>query len=493
MGTGSRRCAWLIALFCAVGAVACTAGIGPPEATPEIFILEGLIAQYGQETPCYQDDTETTAHHNVLCGTAGTLAVDLQPQMPLVQVQLEPFAIDQHEVSNAQYRHCEKTGPCREPLFTDSWVQGNDYYFNPDYDDYPVHQVTWAMAQDYCAFRGRRLPTNVEWQRVAQGSPVLREELRKYPVEDAQKLNDCQSKDIPGAACNGKTDLVAVDLENDDYVEEGFDKDLNPGRVYHLFSNVSEFTDGKFSEIATCKAPLPADNFPSPGGGASDDFTDCISCLDCLLYQPASDESIWCNQECKTCEACSGTSVLGAPYMPEDYPGDSVDCHIDCWGETRESPRCVRWSIDEMPLPPEVVEKEGNVDDKVQVSVRGGHVGIVSNNKDICRFRSDHRAMRVNPDGSTSNGNNATEKGLGFRCARSLTGDERTTLMDHATKARFAHLDPNSSTVESAEFTQPPFEAPAEPLTEPEPVSDSNAEDDAGETPSDTSSGPDGD
>ena len=75
-----------------------------------------------------------------------------------------------------------------------------------------------------------------------------------------------------------------VHLENDDYVEEGFDNDLNPGRVYHLFSNVSEFTDGKFSEIATCKAPLPTEDFPAPGGGAYDGVMDCISCLDCFLY-----------------------------------------------------------------------------------------------------------------------------------------------------------------------------------------------------------------
>ena len=406
MGTFSRYSLGVAGLVCAFGFVACATGLETPEPTPEVFILDGLVAQYGQETPCYQDDTEIQPFHDVLCKTEGSLPVELQMHMPLVQVQLEPFAIDQFEVSNAQYRHCVKTGACREPLFTDSWSQGGDYYYNADYDDHPVHQVTWQMAKDFCAFRGGRLPTDAEWQRVAQGSPVLRDELRKYPVEDVQRLNDCQGKDITGAACNGKTELVAVRSETDDYVIEGYDKDLNPGKVYHLFNNVSEFTDGYYNEAVTCKSDLPTVNHTGPGGGAFDQEPDCIPCEDCLVWEKPSSERTKCDQECKTCESCKGTSVLGAPYMPEGYPEEPVECHIDCWGQTREAPRCVRWSLGEMPLSPEEVkETEGNIDGKVQVTVRGGHVAIVSNTKDQCRFRSDHRAKRVNPDGSVSNGN----------------------------------------------------------------------------------------
>ena len=489
MGTISRRCSWFALLLGVAGLVSCAAGLEPPEETPEIFILEGLLTEYGEEAPCYRDDTEAKSYHDVLCQTSGDLPVELQQHMPLVQVQLSPFAIDQYEVSNAQYRHCVKIGTCREPLFTDSWNQGGDYYYNIDYDDYPVHQVTWQMAKDFCAFRGRRLPTDVEWQRVAQGSPVLRDELRKYPAENVEKLNDCQSKDITGAACNGKADLVQVRSETEDYVEEGFDKDLNPGKVYHLFNNVSEFTDGYFNEAITCKAELPTVNHTGPGGGAFEEEPDCIPCVDCLVWEDGSLERTNCDQECKVCESCAGTSVLGTAYMPEGYPEELVECHIDCWGETREAPRCVRWSVDEMPLPPEAVfEAEGNVDGTVQVSVRGGHVGIVSNSQHKCRFRSDHRAKRVTPDGSVSNGNSATEKGLGFRCARSLTDAERTTLMGHVQASRFDHLNPNLTATESAEFTQSPFSVGPAPA--PDAGGSDTAPDAGGSDPAPDAGGP---
>ena len=90
MGTFSRFGSGLTALVCMAGLVACATGIQAPEPTPEVFILDGLIAQYGQESPCYQDDTESQPFHDVLCKTEGSLPVELQMHMPLVQVQLEP-------------------------------------------------------------------------------------------------------------------------------------------------------------------------------------------------------------------------------------------------------------------------------------------------------------------------------------------------------------------------------------------------------------------
>jgi formylglycine-generating enzyme required for sulfatase activity len=80
---------------------------------------------------------------------------------PAKKVFVSAFRIDRVEVTVAAYRACVQAGACvPEPL-----LQPDPRFGKPDL---PLTSVTWHEANQYCAWRGGRLPSEAEWERSAR-------------------------------------------------------------------------------------------------------------------------------------------------------------------------------------------------------------------------------------------------------------------------------------------------------------------------------------
>jgi eukaryotic-like serine/threonine-protein kinase len=139
-------------------------------------------------------------------------ATDMErPQHP---VYLDAFWIDQTEVTNAMYTKCVKAGACQAPAQTKSFTR-DSYYGNPQFDTYPVVNVAWNDAKQYCTWAGGNLPTEAQWEKAARGTdgriyPWGNDAPDKTRLSYDQKVRDTtQVGDYPtGASLYGVLDMA---------------------------------------------------------------------------------------------------------------------------------------------------------------------------------------------------------------------------------------------------------------------------------------------
>lgn len=96
-------------------------------------------------------------------------------EQPVHTVSLEAFWIDQTEVTNAMFLKCVIAGICSVQNNTGSSTR-TEYFRNSQYDEFPMINLSWEAAEDYCKQAGARLPSEAEWEKAARGT-----DGRTYP------------------------------------------------------------------------------------------------------------------------------------------------------------------------------------------------------------------------------------------------------------------------------------------------------------------------
>ena len=163
-------------------------------------------------------------------------------EQPPHEVSLDSFWMDQVEVTNGMYNLCVQAGECREPREVRS-DNREEYFGNPEFQDYPVVNVTWYDANTYCAWAGRRLPTEAEWERAARG-----DDKRNYPWGD----------ELPNEYNSNSLNVVGDTTRVGSYAEGA-----SPFGILDMAGNVWEWVADRYRPDYYAKSPRENPQGPS--------------------------------------------------------------------------------------------------------------------------------------------------------------------------------------------------------------------------------------
>ena len=112
----------------------------------------------------------------------------LEDEAPEHRVYLDSYWIDKFEVSAGKFAEFLNTMDNLKGYYLDNKF-GTLYYdgrfhSRPGLENYPINNITWNAADEYCKWKEKRLPTEAEWEKAARGTAAQAYPWGNIPPSD---------------------------------------------------------------------------------------------------------------------------------------------------------------------------------------------------------------------------------------------------------------------------------------------------------------------
>jgi formylglycine-generating enzyme required for sulfatase activity len=153
---------------------------------------------------------------------------------PAHNVILDGFSVDRYEVTVGEYTACIDTGKCEEPSITDAdncktWKATYNMENNALL---PMNFVDYKRVNNFCAWEGKRLCTEAEWEKAARGTGTALYpwgyEIPQAPACDLANFKGCGQQAVNvGSVPDGMSPYGAFDMAGNlnEWTADKFGKD----------------------------------------------------------------------------------------------------------------------------------------------------------------------------------------------------------------------------------------------------------------------------